>query len=97
VIPLSVLDYEDQGRSTPAAEVMVSEPREQMVAAWTGSRLTGAPSPAAAALLQRNMAAAAAIRLRGTPTFIWRKADGSAGRSDGLPNDLNAVIASIGH
>jgi thiol:disulfide interchange protein DsbG len=97
VIPLSVLDYEDQGRSTQAAEVMVSELQDQMVAAWTNQQLTGTPSPAAPAVLQRNMAAAAAIQLRGTPTFVWQKADGSVGRSDGLPNDLSAVIASIGH
>jgi len=96
VIPLSVLDYEDQGRSTPAAKIMVSEPKSQMVADWVGGSLTGAPSADAAALLGRNMAIAGALHLRGTPTFIWRAADGSVGRADGIPPDLNAVIASIG-
>jgi len=42
------------------------------------------------------MAASEAIGLRGTPTVIWRKADGSQGRIDGLPEDWNAVIASMG-
>ena len=97
VIPLSVLDYEDQGRSTPAAELMLSEPADKMVAAWTGHQLTGTPPATAAAVLQANMAAASSIRLRGTPTFFWRKADGSAGRSDGIPNDFAGMIASIYH
>jgi len=34
VIPLSVLDYEDQGRSTIAAEGLLSLPADQIVAAW---------------------------------------------------------------
>ena len=97
VIPLSVLDYEDQGRSTPAAEVMVSFPADQMVAAWTGQQLTGTPPAAAANALQANMAGAAAIYLRGTPTFVWRKSDGSVGRADGLPEDIPAMISSIAH
>ena len=97
VIPLSVLDYEDQGRSTPAAEVMVSFPADQMVAAWTGQQLTGTPPAAAANVLQANMAGAAAIHLRGTPTFVWRKSDGSVGRADGLPEDIGTMISSIAH
>jgi thiol:disulfide interchange protein DsbG len=97
VIPLSVLDYEDQGRSTPAAEVMVSFPADQMVAAWTGQQLTGTPPTAAANALQANMAGAAAIHLRGTPTFVWRKSDGSVGRADGLPEDIGTMISAIAH
>lgn len=96
VIPLSVLDYEDQGRSTPAAKIMVSEPQGRMVADWVAGSLTGMPAADAGALLGRNMAIAGALHLRGTPTFIWRAADGSVGRADGIPPDLNAVIASIG-
>lgn len=97
VIPLSVLDYEDQGRSTPAAKIMVSKPRDQIVADWIGGKLTGTPRMQAGARLARNMAVAGALHLRGTPTLIWQSADGAAGRSDGIPPDLNAVIASIGH
>jgi thiol:disulfide interchange protein DsbG len=97
VIPLSVLDYEDEGRSTPAARIMVGEPKDQMVADWVRGRLTGTPPADATAVLDRNMAVAAALQVRGTPTMIWKSADGSAERSDGIPLDLNAVIASIGH
>ncbi|GAV35287.1 thiol:disulfide interchange protein DsbG precursor [Roseomonas sp. TAS13] len=96
VIPLSVLDYEDRGRSTTSALAMLSQPAEQMVTAWSRGDLNGTPVPEAAARLQANMAAAHAIQLRGTPTFIWRKPDGSEGRADGLPGDLDAVLASIG-
>jgi thiol:disulfide interchange protein DsbG len=97
VIPLSVLDYEDQGRSTPAAKIMVSEREDQMVADWVGGSLTGTPPSDATAAVDRNMAVAEALRLRGTPMLIWKTANGSLGRSDGIPPDLNAVIASIGH
>jgi thiol:disulfide interchange protein DsbG len=97
VIPLSVLDYEDQGRSTLAAKIMVSEPKDEMVADWVGGSLTGTPPPGAAAMLERNVVVAEALHLRGTPTLIWKTADGSPGRSDGNPPDLDAVVASIGH
>jgi thiol:disulfide interchange protein DsbG len=97
VIPLSVLDYEDQGRSTPAAEIMVSQPADRMVAAWTDQQLVGTPPASAPAILHTNMAAAAAIQLKGTPTFIWQRSDGSVGREDGIPNDVAGMIASIGH
>jgi thiol:disulfide interchange protein DsbG len=96
VIPLAILDYEDQGRSTPEAEIMVSEPSDKMVDAWREQLLGGTPSSSAASALHANLAAAAVIQLQGTPTFIWRKLDGSLGRSDGIPDDLDAAIASIG-
>jgi thiol:disulfide interchange protein DsbG len=96
VIPLSVLDYEDQGHSTPSALAMLSKPVGQMVTAWSRGDLNGAPAPEAAAKLQANMAAAHAIQLRGTPTFIWRKANGSEGRADGVPGDINVMLDSLG-
>ena len=96
VIPLAVIDHETNGRSTTNALAMLSKPGDQMVTAWSRGDLGGAPLPEAAARLQANMAAAQAIRLEGTPTLIWRKADGSEGRSDGLPGDLDAVLASLG-
>ena len=96
VIPLSVLDYEDQGLSTSRALAMLSRTSDQMVGAWSRGDLNGPPDAAAGTRLHTNMAAATMIELRGTPTFVWRKADGSAGRADGLPPDLNAMIASIG-
>jgi thiol:disulfide interchange protein DsbG len=96
VIPLSVLDYEDQGLSTTRALAMLSKPTDQMVDAWSRGDLNGPPDAAAGTQLSTNMAAAAGIQLQGTPTFVWRKADGNTGRADGLPTDLNAMIASIG-
>jgi len=94
VIPVSLLDHEDQGLSTTRAEAMLSLPREQMVEAWAGNQLVGLVEAGAGASLQANMMAADRIGLVGTPTFIWRKADGSEGRADGIPADLEAMIAS---
>ena len=96
VIPVSVLDYEDQGQSTPSALAMLSKPADQMVTAWQFGDLKGPGAAEAPARLRANMAVAEAIGLRGTPTVVWRKADGSEGRIDGIPGDWNAVIASIG-
>ena len=96
VIPISILDHEDRGRSTASALSMLSQPPEQMVSAWAGGRLDTPASPEAPARLAANKAVSEAIGLRGTPTFIWRKADGSEGRSEGMPADLNALVASIG-
>lgn len=96
VIPVSVLDYEDQGRSTLAAKAMLSLPPNAMVAAWGANKLNGPADPAADARLATNMQSAEAIGLRGTPTFVWRGADGKEGRADGLPDNLGALIASLG-
>lgn len=96
VIPLSVLDYEDQGRSTVAAKAMLSLPPDAMVAAWGGNKLDGPASEEAAPRLAANMLAAEAVGLRGTPTFVWRKRDGSEGRADGIPGDLDDLVASMG-
>ena len=96
VIPISILDHEDRGRSTASALSMLSQAPDQMVPAWAGGRLDTPASPEAPARLAANKAASEAIGLRGTPTFIWRKSDGSEGRSEGMPADLNALVASIG-
>lgn len=80
VIPLSVLDYEDQGRSTIAAKSMLSFAPADMVDAWSSNKLTGQADSAANDPLAVNMRSAASIGLRGTPTFIWRGADGEACR-----------------
>jgi len=95
VIPLSVLDYEDQGRSTIAAKAMLSFPPADMVEAWSTNKLTGRADPAASGRLAANMTSAASIGLRGTPTFIWRGTDGKEGRADGLPGNLDALIAAV--
>ncbi len=95
VIPLTLLDYEDKGQSTIAAQVMLSRGPEHMVDAWATNTLTGAPDAASSATLQANMAIQEALHVRGTPTFFWSKADGSVGQSVGMPPDPDAMIASI--
>ena len=94
VIPVSLLDHEDQGLSTARAEAMLSVPRGQMVEAWAGNKLAGPVEAGAVASLQANMMVADRIGLVGTPTFVWRNADGSEGRADGIPADLEAMVAS---
>ncbi len=96
VVPLSILDGEDNGLSTRSALNLVSTPADQMVTAWETGHSAGAPVPDAGAKLQANMAAAAAIHLQGTPTFVWRKTAGTEGRLDGIPNDMNALLAAVG-
>jgi thiol:disulfide interchange protein DsbG len=96
VIPLSILDREDNGLSTRSALNLVSMPSNQLVARWETGQTTGTPSSDASVMLQMNMAAAASIHLQGTPTLIWRKADGIAGRLDGIPSDMGGLVASIG-
>ena len=84
------------GRSTLMAKAMLSLPRDEMVAAWSGNKLTNAAEPAADLRLAANQASASTIGLRGTPPILWRKADGTEGRADGLPSNLDALVASIG-
>ena len=96
VVPTAVLDHEDQGRSSVAAKAMLSLPVDMMVAAWGSRDLDIDLDPMAGQRLATNMAAAESIQLRGTPTFFWRKADGTEGRADGLPKDVDGLIASIG-
>ena len=96
MIPLSLLDYEDQGRSTIAAKAMLRLPAGEMVDAWGANKLSGPADDAADGRLAANIASAESIKLRGTPTFIWREADGKEGRSDGMPGNLDALMASLG-
>lgn len=116
LVPISILDYEDRGQSTPAAKVLLTVPADTMVEAWRKQtnkaplkpELTSAglldqktdplppPSAESAGLLERNTAAAQALNLRGTPTFVWRKADSSAGVQEGLPPNIDAFVASLG-
>jgi hypothetical protein len=96
VIPLSVLDHEDQGQSTRSALALLSKPADQLVSAWQAGSVNDAPSPGAADRLRANMAIAQAIGLKGTPTFIWRKPDGTEGRIDGIPASMDALVSSAG-
>jgi len=96
VVPLAVLDPEDRGQSTRSALALLSKPVDQIVASWRAEDMDAAPSREAAERLRANMAIAQAIGLKGTPTFIWRKADGTEGRIDGMPMDIGTLVSSIG-
>jgi thiol:disulfide interchange protein DsbG len=96
VIPLSVLDHEDQGQSTRSALALLSKPADELVSAWRAGSVNDTPSPEAAERLRANMAIAQAIGLKGTPTFIWRKPGGAEGRMDGIPMSMDALVSSIG-
>lgn len=95
VVPVAILDHQNAGRSTADSLAMLSRPAEQMVQAWSRGDLRDLPTPEAAARLRGNMEAAQSIGLRGTPTLVWRRADGSEGRQDGMPSDLDALVASM--
>ena len=96
VIPLSVLDHEDQGQSTRSALALLSKPADQLVSAWQAGNIKDPWGPEAADRLRANMAIAQAIGLKGTPTFIWRKPDGTEGRIDGIPMSIDALVSSVG-
>ncbi|MBW4025697.1 MAG: hypothetical protein HIU92_21735 [Proteobacteria bacterium] len=96
IIPLSVLDYEDQGQSTRSALALLSDPPDQIAAAWQAGGETNTPDPAAAARLANNMAIAEAVGLKGTPMFWWQKADGSTAHLDGVPTDAASFVAALG-
>ncbi len=104
VVPVAITDGETGGHSTPAALAMLSvTPRDGMAPrwmadwrAWAGQDPSNPQPSDAYAALRRNAAAAKAIGLRGTPTFLWAKPDGSDGRMEGAPADLNGLLAMIG-
>ena len=104
VVPVAVTDSETGGHSTPAALAMLSvAPRDDMAPrwmadwrAWAGQDPSNAAPTDAYAALRRNTAAAKAIGLRGTPTFLWAKPDGTDGRMEGAPADLNGLMTVIG-
>ena len=96
VIPLSVLDQEDQGQSTRSALALLSKPTDQLVSAWRAGNINDPSGPDAAERLRANMAIAQAIGLKGTPTFIWRKPDGTEGRIDGIPTSIDTLVSAVG-
>ena len=95
LVPISILDYEDNGQSTPAAQSLLSQNPAQMAEAWDHQNFRLAPSESAPALLEKNNRIAEEIGLHGTPTLVWRKADGSAGEIDGIPKNWDALIAEV--
>ena len=96
VIPLSVLDYEDNGQSTKSALALLSMPADQLLTAWQVGDVAGPITSEALERLRHNMAIAGAIGMTGTPTFVWRKTDGTIGRIDGVPPDIGSLVASVG-
>lgn len=96
IIPLSVLDYEDNGQSTRSALALLSDAPNQIVSAWQSGNEGNGPSPGAQALLQRNMQIAQAIGLKGTPMLWWQSRDGSAAHFDGVPTNVPQFIAGLG-
>jgi thiol:disulfide interchange protein DsbG len=95
IVPIAILDYETNGQSTPTAESLLTQDPAQMAEAWERQNFRLQPSSAAAALLQKNNQIAEAIGLKGTPTLVWRKADGTAGEIDGIPKSWDALIADV--
>ena len=95
IVPISILDYETNGQSTPAAESLLSQDPARMAEAWDHQSFRASASPEAPALLQKNNQIAEEIGLKGTPTLVWRKADGTAGEIDGIPKSWEALIAEV--
>jgi thiol:disulfide interchange protein DsbG len=95
IVPISILDYETNGQSTPAAESLLSQDPARMAEAWDHQSFRAPPSQGAPAILQKNNRIAEEIGLKGTPTLIWRKSDGTAGEIDGIPKNWEALIAEV--
>jgi thiol:disulfide interchange protein DsbG len=96
VIPLTILDGEDGGQSTRSAMALLSDSPDQIVGAWEAGNETNQPTGDAADRLKNNMLIAQAIGLKATPTFVWRKADGTEGQLVGVPQDAQSFVAGIG-
>jgi len=95
IVPISILDHEDNGMSTKAALSLLTVPPEGMASAWAQRAFNVPATPAAEAKLQGNGQISEAIKLTGTPTFFFRKPDGFEGRLDGMPNDVRAFVAAV--
>ena len=95
IVPISILDYETNGQSTPAAESLLSQDPARMAEAWDHQSFRTPASPGAPTLLQKNNRIAEEIGLKGTPTLVWRKSDGTAGEIDGIPKSWEALITEI--
>src|SRR5208337_3506568 len=95
IVPISILDHEDSGMSTKAALALLSNQPERMAELWAERNFGAQPSVEATAKLRANGLIAEGINLTGTPTFIFRKPDGSEGRLDGLPVDTEALVSEV--
>ncbi|MCB8883025.1 hypothetical protein ACELLULO517_22445 [Acidisoma cellulosilytica] len=95
IIPLSVLDYEDNGQSTRSALALLSDSPDQIVGAWQSGSENNTPDPAAQDRLANNMVIANAVGLKGTPMFWWQGANGTPNHFDGVPPDVSSFIAGL--
>jgi hypothetical protein len=96
VIPLTILDGEDGGQSTKSAMALLSDPPDQIVGAWQSGSESNQPSDQAQDRLKQNMLIAQAMGLKATPTFVWRKPDGTEGQLVGVPQNVQAFVDAIG-
>ncbi|TDH61191.1 hypothetical protein E2C06_18305 [Dankookia rubra] len=102
IVPLALIDHETAGRSTPAAQTLLSQPSEAMDSSWRGMvdavrakrADTFAPTDEGRSRLARNMALAASLQVQATPTLVWRQADGTP-RAQMGGQDIDRVIASL--
>lgn len=101
LVPISINDHENGGASTSAALELLSVLPSAMGGAWTriialgGGEPDVAPSDTAAAALTLNLAAAHAIQTQGTPTLVWRDAQGSVHEQAGAPDDIGQFVDSL--
>uniref|UniRef100_UPI003B591DF5 thiol:disulfide interchange protein n=1 Tax=Novacetimonas labruscae TaxID=3229898 RepID=UPI003B591DF5 len=98
IVPLSLLDYEDNGASSVNARAMLSLPANEMAQAWVNGRLNpglAAPEPDSGEKLVRNTEIARQLGLPGTPTFVWMHRNGRIGRIDGVPTDVATFLTSV--
>ncbi|MBS1023042.1 MAG: DsbC family protein [Acetobacter aceti] len=101
IVPVSINDHENSGASTPAAQQMLSAQPHDMAALWSqidelGHAVPGhATLDTAGASLMLNLSAAHSIGLRGTPTFVWKDRNGIPHVEAGLPDDVEAFLASL--
>jgi thiol:disulfide interchange protein DsbG len=102
MVPLALIDHETNGRSTPAAQTLLSQPSEAMDSSWRGMvdavrtkrPDSFAPMDEGRSRLARNMALAASLQVQATPTLVWRQSDGTP-RAQMGGQDLDQVIASL--
>lgn len=98
IVPLSLLDYEDRGASTTNARAMLSLPENKRAQTWIDGhldRVSVGNTATADQQLAQNMAFARSVQLKGTPTFLWSRHDGSVGRYEGNPRDIEGLLGQV--
>jgi len=101
LVPISINDHENNGASTPAALQLLSAGKRHMGETWEKVSASGhadpsiAPGDTAPAALTLNLAAAHAIRMRGTPTLVWRDRTGAPREEAGLPDSVEQFLQSL--